>query len=64
MFSCCGNLRTLSSILSDLLTGYRDGKMYYKTKINHDATHGAGVVRNNAYNLNVTNALGIGAPVP
>ena len=59
-----GNLRTLSSILSDLLTGYRDGKMYYKTKINHDATHGAGVVRNNAYNLNVTNALGIGAPVP
>ena len=59
-----GNLRTLSSILSGLLTGYRDGKMYYKTQINHDATHGAGVVRNNAYNLNVTNALGIGAPVP
>lgn len=57
-------LANLSGLLSGFLTGYRDGKMYYKTKINHDATHGAGVVRNNAYNLNVTSTLGIGDPVP
>ena len=58
-----GNLRTLSSILSGFLRGYRDGKMYYKTKIKHsDARYG--VVRNNAYNLNVTSTLGIGDPVP
>ena len=53
----------LSNTLSGLLTGYRDGKMYYTTKIKHsDARYG--VVRNNAYNLNVTTALGIGDPVP
>ena len=56
-------LANLSGLLSSFLTGYRDGKMYYKTKIKHsDARYG--VVRNNAYNLNVTTALGIGDPVP
>lgn len=58
-----GNLRTLSSILSGFLRGYRDGKMYYTTKIKHSDTK-YGVVRNNAYNLNVTSTLGIGDPVP
>ena len=57
-------LRTLSSILSNTLTGYREGKMYFHYKINHDATHEFGVVRNNAYNLNFNYVPAIGDPVP
>lgn len=56
-------LASLSVTLSNTLSGYRDGKMYYKTKIKHSDTQ-YGVVRNNAYNLNVTSTLGIGDPVP
>ena len=54
----------LSNTLSNTLTGYRDGKMYFHYKIYHDATNGNGVVRNNAYNLNFTSVPGIGDPVP
>lgn len=57
-------LSGLSNTLSGLLRGYRDGKMYFHYKINHDATHGVGVVRNNAYNLNFTSVPAIGDPVP
>ena len=57
-------LEGLSTTLSGLLRGYRDGKMYFHYKINHDATHGVGVVRNNAYNLNFTSVPAIGDPVP
>lgn len=57
-------LAGLSNTLSGTLRGYRDGKMYFHYKINHDATHGVGVVRNNAYNLTFTNVPGIGDPVP
>ena len=54
----------LSNTLSNTLTGYRGGKMYFHYKIYHDATNGNGVVRNNAYNLNFTSVPGIGDPVP
>lgn len=57
-------LAGLSNTLSGTLKGYRDGKMYFHYKINHDATHGVGVVRNNAYNLTFTNVPAIGDPVP
>ena len=54
----------LSNTLSGLLTGFRDGKIYYTYPIRHDATHEFGVVRNNAYNLKFTNVSAIGDPVP
>ena len=54
----------LSNTLSNTLTGYRGGKMYFHYKIYHDATNGNGVVRNNAYNLNFTSVPSIGDPVP
>ena len=54
----------LSNTLSGTLRGYCDGKMYFHYKINHDATHGVGVVRNNAYDLTFTNVPAIGDPVP
>ena len=57
-------LAGLSVTLSNTLTGFRDGKVYYTYPIRHDATHGVGVVRNNAYNLTFTNASTIGDPVP
>ena len=59
-----GKLASLSNTLSGLLRGYRNGKMYFHYKINHDATYGIGVVRNNAYNLKFTNVPAIGDPVP
>lgn len=45
------SLNEFAAFLSNHTTGFRDGKMYYTYKINHDTTHGNGVVRNNAYNL-------------
>lgn len=57
-------LAGLSNTLSGTLRGYRDGKMYFHYIIYHDATHGNGVVRNNAYNLTFTGVPGIGDPVP
>lgn len=57
-------LAGLSGTLSNTLTGFRDGKVYYTYPIRHDTTHGVGVVRNNAYNLTFTNASTIGDPVP
>lgn len=45
------SLNNLANFLSNHTAGFRDGKMYYTYKINHDTTHGNGVVRNNAYNL-------------
>ena len=57
-------LADLSRTISGTLTGYREGKMYFHYKINHDATNGNGVVRNNAYNLNFTSVPAIGDPVP
>ena len=57
-------LADLSRTISGTLTGYRDGKMYFHYKINHDATHEFGIVRNNAYNLNFTSVPAIGDPVP
>lgn len=53
----------LSNTLSNTLTSYRDGKMYYTYKIKHSDTQ-YGVVRNNAYNLTFTNVPAIGDPVP
>ena len=59
-------LADLSRTISSTLTGYREGKMYFHYKINHDATHGNAVVRNNAYNLTLQNSsvTGIGRPIP
>ena len=57
-------LAGLSNTLSNTLTGYRDGKMYFTYKIKHDTNHEFGVVRNNAYNLNFTSVPGKGDPVP
>lgn len=57
-------LGRLSSILSGTLKGYRDGKMYFTYKIEHDNTPTYGVVRNNAYNLTFKGVPGIGDPVP
>ena len=56
-------LSNLATTLSNTLTGYREGKMYYTYKIKHNDTE-YGVVRNNAYNLKFTNVPGIGDPVP
>ena len=61
-----GALAGLSVTLSNTLTGYRDGKMYYTYKIKHDTDHEFGVVRNNAYNLTLQNSsiTEIGRPTP
>ena len=58
------DLTNLGNVLSGLLRGYRDGKMYFTYKIKHSDAPQYGVVRNNAYNLNFTNVPGIGDPVP
>ena len=57
-------LAGLSTTLSNTLTGYRDGKMYFTYKIKHDTDHEFGVVRNNAYDLNFTRVPDKGDPVP
>ena len=57
------DLKNLEEKLEGWTHGYRDGKMYYTYKIKHGDTR-YGVVRNNAYNLTLTNITGIGRPTP
>jgi hypothetical protein len=57
------DLNNLGGVLSGLLSGYRNGKMYFTYKIRHSDNQN-GVVRNNAYNLNFTTVPDIGDPVP
>lgn len=62
------HLASLASWLSERTTGFRDGKMYYTYKIKHTGPDSQeyGVVRNNAYNLTLTNGSisRIGRPTP
>ena len=57
------DLKILENKLEGWTRGYRDGKMYYTYKIKHSDTL-YGVVRNNAYNLTLSNITGIGRPTP
>ena len=57
------DLKILENKLEGWTRGYRDGKMYYTYKIKHSDTQ-YGVVRNNAYNLTLSNITGIGRPTP
>ncbi|MBR1545619.1 MAG: fimbria major subunit [Prevotella sp.] len=56
-------LANLAAFLSNNTKGYRDGKMYYTYKIQHDTGKYA-VVRNNVYSLTLSNITAIGSPTP
>ena len=63
------DLKILEEKLEGWTRGYRDGKMYYTYKIVHEYNDNPdltkyGVVRNNAYNLTLSNITGSGRPTP
>ncbi len=63
------NLDNLARFLSERTTAFRDGKIYYTYKISHTVSsddNRNGVVRNNAYNLRLTDGSisAIGRPQP
>lgn len=63
------NLANLARFLSERTTAFRDGKIYYTYKISHTVSsddNRNGVVRNNAYNLRLTDGSisAIGRPQP